>query len=610
MKKLLLPLFVLCINNLYAQTYTHTLGGPINDNTTASFTLNVPLTQIIDASFGVTQVCVNLNHTYDSDLKIRLTSPFGTVVMLSGNHGGSGDNYTNTCFAQNGVNGPIAGGVAPFTGTFIPDNSINLFNSGQIPTGVWTLTVQDEVPADLGNLISFSITFGPNPPADQPGGGGGGGGGTPCSETNGASCLCPDGVSTDCDLLPDMLASANVIQYDHTEYTGQIRLGNGTPNIGWGPMEVHGVDTCYCGTTVVPCSMTTCPNGQPVKQLVLQTIYHKNGSNITKYNRRAGYMSHHPTHGHMHVDNWAEYTLRKDNGDPNPLNWPIYGTGSKVSFCLINLGDCNSNPNNCKDEFGVPRNQSNIANYGFGSISGCGQDQGIFVGNYDVYSSGLDGQYIDIPNICNGNYYIVSVTDPDNMFLESNENNNVAVYPITLADQLPQPTASFTYTQSGSSIILNGIANNASTYYWNFGDGSSPVYNVLSPSHTYSGNGVYTITLTVINQCNSVTSTQTISVGPVGIKQQQEKILTAIAQPNPFEKSTTVTYYNYQKGNVNVEIYNLIGELVSVHTSEIQLPGKYEIVLDQQDFRQANGSFLLKISTSEYTKTLKLIKAE
>jgi hypothetical protein len=54
----------------------------------------------------------------------------------------------------------------------------------------------------------------------------------------------------------------------------------------------------------------------------------------------------------------------------------------------------------------------------------------------DIYTEGTDGQWIDIPNgTCNGQYYIVSVTDPDNVFLESNEDNNWVVVPIFLTGQ-------------------------------------------------------------------------------------------------------------------------------------------------------------------------------
>lgn len=74
------------------------------------------------------EVVVNIIHPWDSDLKISLRSPSGTIVILSLHNGGSGSNYTNTHLKMDGVNGPIVNAAAPFTGVFIPDQSINIFD--------------------------------------------------------------------------------------------------------------------------------------------------------------------------------------------------------------------------------------------------------------------------------------------------------------------------------------------------------------------------------------------------------------------------------------------------------------------------------------------------
>jgi hypothetical protein len=174
----------------------------------------------------------------------------------------------------------IQDGSAPFTGNFVPDYSLNLANNGSNPNGTWYLVVKDEVPQDQGTLLNFTLVFGANPPADPPPPPG------PCSMTNGQNCHCPDG-SQDCDLLPDMTASALIIQQQHTEYSGYLTMSNATPNIGWGPMEIHGVDSCFCNGVSVPCSLSICPDSSPVKQLVKQTLYHKHNGNITSWTRSA-----------------------------------------------------------------------------------------------------------------------------------------------------------------------------------------------------------------------------------------------------------------------------------------------------------------------------------
>lgn len=256
-----------------------------------------------------------------------------------------------------------------------------------------------------------------------------------CSIRNPAGCECPDG-SEECDLLPDMTASALTIQNQHYEYPGYLRLSNTTPNIGWGPLEVHGTGSCFCDTDSVPCSTPACPDGSIPKELITQRIYHKSGRIMTYYDRPAGTMSYHPSHRHVHVNNWGAFTLRKDNGDPNPLNWPIVGPGTKMSFCLINTGDCTSDYGSCVDPEGNIITMDDIPNAPFGVVSGCGKDQSIYTGMLDFYNSSLPGMRIDFPNICNGDYHIVSITDPDNYFLESNEDNNWVAVPATLTRQL------------------------------------------------------------------------------------------------------------------------------------------------------------------------------
>ncbi|MDQ3048419.1 MAG: proprotein convertase P-domain-containing protein, partial [Bacteroidota bacterium] len=176
MKKQLLLLLAVLPFIATAQTFTHTTGGPIPDtNTEVCFPVTVSgLPTVIDTTFGLISACINVSHTYDGDLKIRLKSPDGTVILLANNNGGGGDNFTNSCFAANGSDGSINAGFPPFTGSFSPFQSTNLLNNSQNPNGVWNLCIIDEVPIDAGTLISYSISFGPNPPVDTTFTGGGG----------------------------------------------------------------------------------------------------------------------------------------------------------------------------------------------------------------------------------------------------------------------------------------------------------------------------------------------------------------------------------------------------------------------------------------------------
>lgn len=154
---------------VFAQTFTDNTGGTIYDNpvdTYFPFTVS-GLPTVIDTSFGLEQVCINLTHTWDDDLVISVIAPDGTEFELSSRNGGSDDNYTNTCFSY-AASTPIYQGSAPFTGNFQPEGAMSAVNNGQNPNGVWTLHFHDVYPADNGYLYSWSLTFGNNPATPYP----------------------------------------------------------------------------------------------------------------------------------------------------------------------------------------------------------------------------------------------------------------------------------------------------------------------------------------------------------------------------------------------------------------------------------------------------------
>lgn len=160
-------LFQLGLSISLAQTFSGTTGPIADDGSTNEYILNVNGFQYgnLNTSFGLKQVCLNLTHTWDSDLNVFLVSPNGTVVNLFSGIGGDGDNFTNTCLSQTAPNS-INTATAPFSGTFKPQETLGNFNNGQDGNGVWKLRIIDTYPfADTGSVLSWSITFGNNAPA-------------------------------------------------------------------------------------------------------------------------------------------------------------------------------------------------------------------------------------------------------------------------------------------------------------------------------------------------------------------------------------------------------------------------------------------------------------
>lgn len=114
---------------------------------------NIEIPDIVN----IVDIDVNLTitHTWVEDLRIYLVSPDGTKVTLSQNSGGDGDNYTETVFDQDSQVS-ISSANAPFTGSFRPVGSLDIYN-GERANGTWILQIVDQGPQDTGELIDFSI---------------------------------------------------------------------------------------------------------------------------------------------------------------------------------------------------------------------------------------------------------------------------------------------------------------------------------------------------------------------------------------------------------------------------------------------------------------------
>jgi len=602
MKKSLLILLVIFPSLLFAQTFVNYTGYAIPAN---GQTLVIPiavsaLPAAINGGFGIQKITLGISHPSDQELEVKLKSPDNTQILLFTSIGGQNStDFRNTQLRNSGTYNIIEGS-APYTGTYFPMEDINLLNNGQDPNGTWFLIVTDTYPmANNGTLDSVSIEFGMNPPPYPP------------TVFVCATCNCPPGI-TDCDLLPDMTSSEKVILDDMIESPGSILIGNGTPNIGLGPLEVRPVDSCFCGLVQVPCTQTTCPNNAPVSQRLHQRIYQKHAGNdtLSYYDVSAGNMSYHPNHGHIHVDNWADFTLREKTNDPDPRNWTIIGTSVKQSYCLINLSSCDGYSGACLDNLGNILDQQNqFVNYGLGYLSGCGKFQGIWPGKLDIYSSGLNSP-IDLQGVCNGDYYIVSITDPDSTFHDMDFSNNVSAVPLVLSQQIPASTAHFTTSQNGLQVMVNatGLLPGAN-YVWDFGD-NSPVQSVNPATHTYTANGDFEIMLWVQTPCGDRTEFDTVKItgaAPVAITEAVSDHSFFSVSPNPSRGIVELSLLMKEASPIKISVVDVLGKISSRFVNMDVKAGLQKVTIDLNDFKVGAGIYLLTCETNQQKFVQKIV---
>ena len=392
-----------------------------------------------------------------------------------------------------------------------------------------------------------------------------------CTTNNATSCRCKDSTQTDCDLLPDIqighppffdyVTTFGVLEFSQSGNgvnDGRLKVTVSTPNTGFGPLEIRTTNIFVCGTdTIVGTPPTICPDGISYPRIQInQRIYHKSGNVMTHYDRPAGTMTYHPSHSHMHVDNWGNYTLRvRDTTEANPLLWPMIGAGTKLAFCVEDYGTCQDYPDHCLDSSGASlNNSSDFPNYGLGGggYTCSNSTQGISSGYVDIYWTSLDGMWIDLPpGICNGDYYLVCEVDPNQNFLEEDESNNVYAVPFTLTKQV-DTLSSLPLTVSissnglqlcpGESVTLT-VDNPMPdlTYNWST--------NETTKSIVVNSSGIYSVS--VNSQCGSASSTSVqvdMLVAPiVPVGTNDTIILPGSAQLNA-SSPTDINWYDQPSG--------------------------------------------------------------
>ena len=151
----------------FSQVFTG-YGGRIRDDASQNFYKQTitGLASSTSTKFGVMGVTVNIKHQFDADLNMFLIAP--DVIELSTGNGGNGKNYDNCVFTNN-VNPKISNGKAPFNGSYKPEGSLGVINSGQNPNGEWMLLVVDtKRNKDTGSLTNWNIIFTTTPSQLEP----------------------------------------------------------------------------------------------------------------------------------------------------------------------------------------------------------------------------------------------------------------------------------------------------------------------------------------------------------------------------------------------------------------------------------------------------------
>lgn len=137
----------------------YSVTGPIALQDATSWSAGVTRVAIdVADAFTISDLNVNLSidHTYVSDLRVRLIAPDGTAVTLVNRRGGSRDNIR--VLFDDEATSSIARVTGNLSGTFRPETALSALD-GKSARGRWTLEVTDLARWDAGRLNSVELRF-------------------------------------------------------------------------------------------------------------------------------------------------------------------------------------------------------------------------------------------------------------------------------------------------------------------------------------------------------------------------------------------------------------------------------------------------------------------
>jgi PKD repeat protein len=149
---------------------------------------------------------------------------------------------------------------------------------------------------------------------------------------------------------------------------------------------------------------------------------------------------------------------------------------------------------------------------------------------------------------------------------------------------LPLPQAAYAYDEMDGTVTFINGSSNATSYEWNFGDNQTSTEE--NPVHSYTEDGVYTVTLTSVNDCGSVTTSQTIVVA------FQAPVAFFTAENTNGCAPLEVTFLNMSSENATSFEWEFPGGTPATSTDEnpvvvYNAPGTYDVTLTASNL---NGS--------------------
>lgn len=161
----------------------------------------------------------------------------------------------------------------------------------------------------------------------------------------------------------------------------------------------------------------------------------------------------------------------------------------------------------------------------------------------------------------------------------------------------PLAVSSFSYIASGDTVAFLNFSTDATSYSWDFGDGSTATSQ--SPFHVYAGDGSYDVTLLASNNCNTDTFITTININVLGIGQANSTI--ASLTPNPAGSVLSVSFVGQAD---RIDVLDLMGHIIT--SRSIAPASGNRLQLDLSGL--SAGVYFIRLSNQGQDSLLRFVK--
>ena len=180
--------------------------------------------------------------------------------------------------------------------------------------------------------------------------------------------------------------------------------------------------------------------------------------------------------------------------------------------------------------------------------------------------------------------------------------SNSITIPISVNELIASISVTGTLTP-GSPIQFSSNSQGVSNWQWNFGDGNTSGFEF--PTHTYLSGGTFTVTLTVTDSLGCLAYTDTTISIATGLG-ENSSLNSINVNPNPFTGYTEMSIDILSKTEIEISIYNTLGEAVFNQHGKLLTPGSYKYSIEVP----TPGIYYLQVKTNEGTKNMRLVKIE